>query len=205
MEVLLIIFPLILGFVLSIYAGLVVARFMNFDAAVNRARSIIFNLEQIWEYQFLEEKIDDPESPSGKRSLYMSQIVSSNRVSWQLTEIGLILKEYGHWSSALELDRIGEEVEALRLDFIEKAELAGGSLSIGILANLADWHRRVSALSPSFWRIVRPWANKKYKHLSCVEVDDSSGDFTEVHADQPETIFDTVDIGLKPRGANKPE
>ena len=196
MEIVLIIFPLFLGLIPSIYAGVIVARYMNFDATLNRARSLIFNLEKTWEYRYLEERIDDPDSTSGKRALYMSKTISNNGVSWMLTEIGLQFKETGHWECGLLMDKIGEEIEILSEEFIEKAKLRPNGDSISVEANIADWHRRISSLEPNFWKIIVPAAHSKYKNLACVEIDESTGEFREVEANRPETIFDDPNTNI---------
>lgn len=196
MEITFIVFGQIVALFMSIYTGVIVARYMSFDAALNRARSIIFNLEQTWEYRYLNQKIPDTNSPSGKRSIYMSRVLSSNSISWLLTEIGLEMKEMGHWAAAKELDRIGMEIDALRDDFIEKAQLLPKGSSLGVVSNIADWHRRISALRPSSWQIIKPWQNTKYKNLSCVEVNEKNGEWKEVEAKQPKTIFDDPTIKI---------
>jgi len=194
MELLLIVFGQVLALFMSIYTGVIVARYMSFDAAVNRARSIIFNLEQTWEYRYLERKVPDVDSPTGQRSVFMSQAVSDNRITWALTEIGLELKEMGHWTAAKELDLIWMEIDALRDDFIEKAQLAVDGASLDVLENIADWHRRISSLEPSTWQIVMPWRHMRYKYLSCVHVNEVTGEWHQVEAEQPKTVFDDPTI-----------
>jgi hypothetical protein len=190
MELALMVFGQVLTLFMSIYTGVIVARYMSFDAAINRARSIIFNLEQTWEYRYMDQRVPDPGSPSGQRSVFMSRVLSSNSVSWLLTEIGLELKEMGHWVAVRELDRIGMEIDALRDDFVEKAQLVPTGSSLEVLENIADWHRRISSLEPSTWQIVMPWHHTRYKHLSCIHVDESTGEWHEVYAKQPKTVFD---------------
>lgn len=190
MELIFLVIGQITAFLMSIYTGVIVARYMSFDAAINRARSIIFNLDQTWEYRRFDQRVPDLDSPSGKRSVFMSRVLSSNNIAWLLTEIGLELKETGHWKAARELDRIGMEIDALRDDFIEKAQLIPTGTSIEVLENIADWHRRIGSLEPSAWQIVKPWHHRRYTNLSCIHVDEQTGDWHEVEAKQPKTIFD---------------
>jgi len=190
MELVLIVFGQVVALFISIFTGVIVARYMSFDAAINRARSIIFNLEQTWEYRYLDQRVPDLDSPTGQRSVFMSRVLSSNSISWMLTEIGLELKELGHWGAARELDRIGMEIDALRDDFVEKAQLALDGASLEVLENIADWHRRISGLEPSTWQIVMPWRHTRYKFLSCIHVDETTGEWHQVEAKQPKTVFD---------------
>lgn len=194
MELVLIVFGQVLALFMSIYTGVIVARYMSFDATINRARSIIFNFEQTWEYRYLDRKVPDVDSPTGQRSVFMSQAVSDNRITWALTEIGLELKEMGHWAAAKEVDRIWMEIDALRDDFIEKAQLAVDGASLEVLENIADWHRRISSLEPSTWQIVMPWRHTRYKYLSCVQVNEATGEWHQVDAKQPKTVFDDPTI-----------
>jgi hypothetical protein len=196
MEIALLVCGQVIALFMSIYTGVIVARYMSFDAALNRARSVIFNLEQTWEYRYLDQKVPDPGSPTGNRSIFMSRVLSSNSISWLLMEIGLEMKEMGHWTAAKELDRIAIEIDALRDDFIEKAQLTPTGSSLEVLANIADWHRRISGLEPSSWQIVKPWRNTKYKHMSCVEVNEQTGEWHEVDAKQPKTVFDNPEFKI---------
>lgn len=180
---------LAIGFPLSIYAGVIVARYVNFDSAINQARSLILNLEQEWEYKYLDKTVPDPESPSGKRTIFMSKAVASNSASWQLTQVGLLLKELGHWQAGGEMDRIGMEIDGLRDEFLGKAKLAMSGASVEVLEYIADWHRRISALKPSFWRIIKPWPNPKYKNLSCVSVNEATGEWHEVEPEKQKPII----------------
>ena len=195
MEIVILIVSLFWGFALSIYAGVIVARYMFFDGTINRARSIIFNLEQVWELRYLKDRIPDPDSPSGGRTVFMSKAIASNRISWLLTECGLELKELGHWKAGLELDKIGMEIDALRDDFTEKAQLTAAGSSLEVIEHIADWHRRISSLDPVFWQIIKIWPNSRYKHMSCIHVDEATGDWREVEAKRPKTVFD--DPGIK--------
>ncbi len=190
MDIAILVSSLLMGFVLSIYAGVIVARYMSFDGAINSARSIVFNLEQVWEFRYLENGIPDPESPSERRTVFMSKVIASNQISWRLTECGLELKELGHWKAGLELDKIGMEIDALRDDFTEKAQLTPGGSSLGVTEHIADWHRRISSLVPVFWQIIKLWPNSRYKHMSCIHIDEATGDWHEVEAKQPKTVFD---------------
>ncbi|GEM_PF-1503138 len=178
------------GFPLSIYAGVIVARYLSYDIAVNEARAIILNLEQEWEFRYLDKAIPDTDSPSGKRTVFMSKALSTNNISWKLTQTGLVLKELGHWKPALELDRISMEMEQLRSEILEEAQNRAEGDSIGILEYIADWHRRVSSHSPYWWSIIKPISHKKYKSLSCVEVDEETGEWKEVEAKRKKTILD---------------
>lgn len=53
---------------------------------------------------------------------------------------------------------------------------------------IADWHRTLSRQNPAWWRICKPWPNKRYQHLSSVEVDESTGEWRETNPsrDEPE-------------------
>ena len=192
MEIALIVFGQVIALFMSIYTGVIVARYMTFDAVINRARSIIFNLEQTWEYHYLDQGVPDPDSPLGRKSVFMSRVLTTNGISWILTEIGLELQEMGHWKAALELERIGAEIDTLRDNFIEKAQLAPNGASIKVIENIADWHRRISRLEPSKWQILMPWQHTRYKGLSCIQVDDTTGEWHEVEAKQPKTVFDDL-------------
>lgn len=190
MDIAILVISLFTGFALSIYAGVIVARYMSFDGALNRARSIIFNLEQVWEFKYLNNTIPDPKSASGIRTVFMSKAIASNQITWRLTECGLELKDLGHWKAGLELDRIGMEIDALRDDFTDKARLTPGGSSLAVTEHIADWHRRVSSLAPVFLQIIKLWPNSRYKHMSCIQVDESTGSWNEVEAKQPKTVFD---------------
>jgi hypothetical protein len=180
---------LAIGFPLSIYAGAIVARYVNFDSAINQARSLILNLEQEWEYRYLDKTVPDPESPSGKRTVFMSKALASNSASWQLTQIGLLLKELGHWQAGIEMDRIGMEIDGLRDEFLDKAKFAVAGSSVEVLEYIADWHRRISAQTPSLWPIIKPWANSKYKSLSCVSVNEGTGEWHEVEPEKRKPVI----------------
>jgi len=81
----------------------------------------------------------------------MSRVLSSNSISWMFTEIGLELKEQGLWVAARELDRICMVIDALRDDFVEKAQLALDGASFEVLEYIVDWFRRVSRNSDIFY------------------------------------------------------
>jgi len=185
-----VIVTLMIGFPLSIYAGVIVARYISYDMAVNDARSLILDLEQEWEFRYLDRAIPDPESPSGKRTVFMSRALAANSTAWRLTQVGLVLKELGHWKAALELDRIGMEMDELRSEVLGKAQLQIEGDSVGVLEYIADWHRRISGHKPHWWSIVKPWPHRKYKGLSCVQVDELTGQWHEVEAKQKKTILD---------------
>lgn len=175
---------LILGFASSVYAGAIVARYMWFDAALNRARSIILNLDQQWQYRFLSRAITDPESPSGRRTVFMSRDIASNTASWQLTQVGLDLKELGHWTAAQAVDGIWNELDALRADFLSKSHLLIEGSEQSITEYIADWHRTLSRQKPSLWHILRPWSRRRYENMSCVTVNEESGTWREVEPER---------------------
>src|SRR5918996_1360059 len=87
---------LLVGFPLSAYAGVIVARYWAFETALNQARALILDLQQSWEYRYLDKAVPDAENSTGRRTVFMSKDVSSNGMSWQLMQIGLQLKEGGH-------------------------------------------------------------------------------------------------------------
>jgi len=175
---------LIFGFAASAYAGVIVARYMWFDAAINRARTIILNLDQQWQYRFLSRAIPDPESPSGRRTVFMSRDIASNTASWQLTQVGLDLKELGHWGAAQAVDGIWNELDELRQDFLSKSHLLIEGSEQSITEYIADWHQTLSRQRPSVWHILRPWSRKRYEHMSCVAVDEDSGNWREVEPER---------------------
>lgn len=178
---------LAVGFAFSVYAGAIVARYMWFDAALNRARAIILNLDQQWQYRFLSRAISDPESPSGRRTVFMSRDIASNTASWQLTQVGLDLKELGHWNAAQAVDGIWNELDALRQDFLSKSHLLIESSEQSITEYIADWHRTLSRQRPSLWHVLRPWLRRRYEHMSCVSVDETTGDWNEVVPDRDDS------------------
>ena len=175
---------LVVGFAASVYAGAIVARYMWFDAALDRARTIILNLDQQWQYRFLSRAIPDPESPSGRRTVFMSRDIASNTASWQLTQVGLDLKELGHWGAAQAVDGIWNELDALRSDFLSKSHLLIDGSEQSITEYIADWHRTLSRQQPSLWHILRPWSRKRYEHMSCVTVNEQTGDWREVEPER---------------------
>jgi hypothetical protein len=192
MEILFFVFSIILGFTLSIYAGVIVARYMAFDDTINRARSIIFHLEQEWKFRYLDNTLTMANKPFDNHSVFMSKVLSNNHISWHLTEIGLKFKELGHWNCGRELDRIGMEIDNLREELIEKAKISPDGLSFNVLGHIADWHRRISSFQPVHWQIMKPWPHKKYKNMSCIQVDEITGEWHEVNVKRPETIFDKL-------------
>src|ERR1700730_11439416 len=129
---------LLVGFASSVYAGIIVVRYASFDATLNRARAVILNLDQQWQYRYLSRAIPDAESPSGRRTVFMSRDVASNTASWQLTQIGLDLKELGHWSAAQAIDSIWIEIGALREDFLSKSHLLIDGSEQSITEYVAD-------------------------------------------------------------------
>jgi len=175
---------LVIGFGASIYAGVIVVRYASFDAAINRARSVILNLDQQWQYRYLTRAIPDPGSPSGRRTVFMSRDIASNTASWQLTQIGLDLKELGHWTAAQTVDRIWLELDGLREEFVSKPHLDIDGSERNITEYIADWHRALSREKPSLWHIFRPWSRRRYEHMSCVSVDESTGDWREVEPER---------------------
>lgn len=175
---------LVVGLPLSTYAGIIVGRFVAFDTLLNQARNMILESDQDWEYRSLKNPISDPSSPSGIRTIYMSAGIQGSQLSWQLTQLGLSLKELGHWDAAGEIDLIWLEMDDMRDTFLAKAQ-AKGQGEICVLEYIADWHRRISRSKPNWWCIIQPWPLKKYQHLSSVEVDEESGEWREVKPDSP--------------------
>jgi len=171
---------LVFGFAASVYAGVIVARYAAFEAALNRARTIILNLDQQWQYRFLSRAIPDPDSPSGRRTVFMSRDVASNTASWQLTQTGLELKELGHWSAAQAIDGIWIQLDALRNEFLSKSHLLIDGSEQSITEYVADWYRTLSRQKPSQWHILRPWFRRRYEHMPCVSVDEATGSWHEV-------------------------
>jgi hypothetical protein len=171
---------LLIGFPLSIYAGVIVIRFASFDNILNQARTLLLNLDHDWEYRHLSSPIPDPQSPTGNRSVFMSDVISSNHSSWQLTQLGLALKELGHWKAAKEVDSVWLEMDSLRDGFIEQAESTKENLELCILEYIAEWHRTISCGTPDWWCIIKPWPMKRYQHLSSIEVDEDTGEWREI-------------------------
>lgn len=174
---------LLAGFPLSLYAGIIVARYYSFESAVSRARTIILNLESEWVFAHLPERIPDANSPSGKRSVYTSEALSGNGIFWQLMQIGLDLKEQGHWPAAQTVDKVAMEIDAIREEIVEKAAFAISETSFDATAHIAEWHRRLSKVRPATWLMLKPWPSKRYEHLSCVSVNEATGEF---HEEYPE-------------------
>jgi hypothetical protein len=170
---------LLAGFPLSIYAGAIVARYYSFEAAIGRARTIILNLDHQWVFAYLPEKISDPNSPTGKRSIYTSEALSGNHVFWQLMQVGLDLKEQGHWPAAAIVDKVAMELDGIREEVVEKSSLAFNESSFDATAHIADWHRRLSKARPITWLMLKPWSSKRYEHMSCISVDESTGEWHE--------------------------
>lgn len=175
---------LIVGLPLSIYAGVIVARYAAFEAVLNQARSLILNLEQSWKFRYLDRPITDPNTPSGHRTVFMSKDVSSNSISWQLTQIGLQMQELGHWNAAKAIDTIWMELEVLQQNFLSESKLTVKGAEQNILEYIADWHRTLSRQKPDFWRIIKLWPNKRYQHLSCISVNETTGEWGEVKPDR---------------------
>ncbi len=171
---------------LSIYTGIIVSRYYLFVGSLNEARRLVLNLEQTWEYRYLEQTIPDPQTPSGKRTVFMSKCVANNDIDWQLTQVGLQLKEQGHWNAAMVVDNISNEIGSLRGEFLSIAKLKITGHSIGVTEYIADWHREISRQRPNSWRIFKPWPNKRYLHMSCISVDEKTGDWQEVNPERKE-------------------
>ena len=110
----------------------------------------------------------------------MSRDIASNAASWQLTQAGLEFKELGHWTAAQAVDGIWIELDALREDFLSKSHLLIDGSEQSITQYIASWRRTLSRQRPSLWHIFRPWPRKRYEHMSCVSVDESTGDWCEV-------------------------
>ncbi len=81
------------------------------------------------------------------------------------------------------------EIDELRGEFLDKAKFAVAGSSVGVLEYIADWHRRISALTPSLWRIIKPWSNPKYKSLSCVSVNEATGEWHEVEPEKRKPVI----------------
>ena len=170
---------LLIGFPLSAYSGIIVARYASFDSILNQARAVILNLEQTWEYRPLKESIPDTASPTGRRTVFMSDGVSSNSITWKLTQHGLALKELGHWKAAQALDGVWLELDHIRESFVDAVQASPSGGEIDLIDYIADWHRTLSSQKPDWWRIFRPYPNARYQHLSSIEVDESTGDWKE--------------------------
>jgi hypothetical protein len=170
---------LLAGFPLSLYAGVIVARYYAFETAVNRARSLILNMEREWGFAHLPERIPDATSPTGKRSVYVSAALSSNDLFWQLMQVALELKEQGHRRAAGIVDQVAQELDGLREDIVAKADFAVAEASFDATAHIADWHRRLSKVRPQTWLMLKPWPGKRYQHLSCVSVNENTGEWRE--------------------------
>lgn len=170
----------VMGFPLSVYAGVIVARYWAFETALNQARSIIFTLEQIWEYRYLDVAVPDPDSSTGRRTVFVSKDISRNDTMWQLLLIGLQLKEGGHWEAAKEVDAVALQIEEMRKRFISECQFAVNGGEKEITEYIADWHRKLSSKGPALWLIFKPWPNKRYQNLSCVSVDETTGEWHEL-------------------------
>jgi hypothetical protein len=171
---------------LSIYTGVIVSRYYLFVGSLNEARRLVLNLERTWEYKYLDQTISDPQSPSGKRTVFMSNCVANNAIDWQLMQVGLQLKEQGHWNAAAVVDNISNEIEGLRNELLSVAKLKVDGHAIEITEYIADWHRRLSRQRSNSWRIFKPWPNKRYQHMSCVSVNEKTGDWQEVKPERKE-------------------
>jgi hypothetical protein len=183
----------IIGFPLSAYAGIIVARYFRYDEIINSARSLILNLEHEWEYRYLEKKIPDPANPSGETNVFMSKVLASNNASWRLTQINLSLQELGHYKCAMEMEKIGAEIDDLRGEIVAKGAISIDGAAVEVLEYIADWHRRISSMRPSIMKIFRPWPNPKYRAMSCVEVDEATGEIKEVVPKKRRTYFDDIE------------
>ena len=170
---------LLIGFPLSAYASVIVIRYAAFEAALNQARALILNLEPVCQYRYFEKSVPDPESLTGRRTVYMSKGISSNSVSWQLAQIGLTIKELGHWPAAQAIDAVWIELDLMRSDFVKKAKLLVTDWDFSLTEYIAEWHRKLSQQRPSWWRIFKPWPNRRYQHMSSIEVDESTGEWRE--------------------------
>jgi len=175
---------LLAGFPLSIYAGIIVTRYFSFSMAIDNARSIILRLDQDWNYRYLTRSIDDPSSPSGTRTVFISDSISSNKVSWELMLVSLQLKELGHWRAATALDAIWMELDALRDEFLSVSTFVADKHEKNITEYIADWHRTLSKQNPNFWHIIRPWPCARYEHMSSVSVDEVTGDWNEIEPER---------------------
>jgi hypothetical protein len=178
-----ILLALIPGIPLAIYSGVIVARYYGFDSSLARARSFVLNLEQTWTLVPLPQRIPDPESDTGWRSVHMSRTISSNAATWQLLQLGLELKEQGHWSAAEGVDRVAFQIEDLRGELLERARTEG-SVRVSVTEHIADWHRQLSRLSPRAWVMLKPWPNVRYQNLACISVNEATGEWREVRPQQ---------------------
>ena len=122
------------------------------------------------------------------RTVFTSKDASSNTLSWQLTQIGLQMKELGHWKAAQAIDAVWLELDGLREDFLSKSRLALQPAEKDILGYVTDWHRSLSCQKPNLWRVVQPWPNKRYQHLSCVSVNETIGEWHEVEPERGNSI-----------------
>jgi hypothetical protein len=115
----------------------------------------------------------------------MSRAVANNSATWQLLQIGLELKEQGHWAAAGEVDRVAFQIEDLREEVLERAKASAGLFSVSATAHIADWHRQLSRLSPRAWVMLKPWPNARYQNLTCVSVDERTGEWREEEPRKP--------------------
>jgi hypothetical protein len=177
---------LVFGFAASVYSSVIVVRYAAFETVLNRARTIILNLDQQWQYRFLSRAIPDPDSPSGRRTVFMSRDVASNTASWQLTQVGLELKEQGHWNAAHAVDAIWLELDKLREEFLSKSHFLIDGSEQSITEYVAEWHRTLSRQKPSRGRIFSLWFRRRYEHMSCVSIDELTGMWREVEPTRDE-------------------
>ena len=110
-------------------------------------------------------------------------------------QIGLQMMELGHRNAAQELYRISFEIDRLRDEFLAKAQLKIEGETSGVVEYIADWHRRISGAKPSTWRILKPWPIKRYTKLSCVSVNEATGELHEVEPPKRKTIMDDPTAG----------
>lgn len=174
------------GLPLSAYASIIVVRYFAFTSAIDQARTIVLKLDQEWQYRYLNQSVPDPNSPSGERTVYMSNAIASNGVSWELTLVGLQLKELGHWEAATAVDSIWMELDQLREGFLAVSTFVPDQHKKDITEFIADWHRTLSRQRPNYWHILRPWSRRRYEHMSCIETDES-GAWKEKEPDRKAT------------------
>ena len=71
------------------------------------------------------------------------------------------------------------ELDGIREEVIEKAALAFSESTFYATAHIADWHRRLSKARPATWLMLKPWPSKRYEHMSCISVDENTGEWHE--------------------------
>lgn len=104
---------------------------------------------------------------------------TGNKLQWQLNQIGLDLKEQQQWPSATIIDQVAEELNALRKEIVEKATLTTVDIVFDATPHIADWHRRLSKVRPVTWVMLQPWPSKRYEHMACISVDETTGEWHE--------------------------